>query len=87
MIYGCGRIKQVTSPWLVEPVPAAAVMVKVIVSQIREGGIMEKIPQVQWCQCEHSQKERHETCEVVCICKKCGKPIKRTKEESPPEKK
>jgi len=47
---------------------------------------MKKVPPIQWCQCKHSQEEEHATCQVVCICKKCSKPIKRTKEEPSPKK-
>ena len=40
---------------------------------------MVQNPQIQWCRCQHSKHEKEKTCEIVCVCKKCGKPIKHTK--------
>lgn len=42
-------------------------------------------PQIQWCQCQHSEYEKEKTCEIVCICKKCGKPIKHAKARKLPK--
>lgn len=38
---------------------------------------------VVWCQCQHNEEEQQKTCEVVCVCPRCGKPIKRRQEEIP----
>ena len=35
---------------------------------------------IEWCNCKHTEEEKHKVCQVACICKKCGKPIKHTEE-------
>ena len=37
---------------------------------------MEKIPEIDWCECKHTKEELEKTCQIACVCKKCHRPIK-----------